>query len=710
MAGKVVEKGLGRRSFRAGLKGSCATVLAALLIAPVYGQVSVEEEPQAADFPQTSLGLDAVNTPVRGADSPLTNTFTLNGATLDFGLTASVTAGAFAGDNRSIEFLGNGIFGFGSTTEAETVNNIGIRRQSGWFVSLRAVDRSRTVETRRRTPVELIGFNLDLTVTGKCVVPGAEPDTFCTYTPGLTVGPEDIDPETLLPFVFRTDSAFGQQIDVATHEALKAEPDVFSRGDPTLEERVGISLQIPNAGTLPDETRINLSSFDREERVRQRLMFSVSKVDQTLKSSDTEATLDRTTRSFVLLDRDEWDKYSIATQLAAWILPGASSSVSSAGGAPRGDISNNLFFAANNVRVPANSFTMFQTGSGRVQHTLTPPRNPDETPTVFFNSFWMGVSPVRDVSRSNGTRFSGLEDRRLIRSAYREGSISSGLGELDDVVGRITIIDDIAREITTLELSNIVDPDIYVQVGIDFTRQRAIEEVLTRQTSRFRYVPHFSFTGNRTDGRSVLRYYAGLIDPAKANFYIGSDYTWLGANGIRFAASAAAYSRPDRDYFSNAAVSVSQTTRLNDSNLLTYGISGRLEIDRVDALTDARGVGTNGDQVEVFGQLQNTVGAFTARARASNLRSGNSTQAISLGAALPVFDGASLTLEGTPYATENSYIQFRTGLSVPISAQAGSPVLRAQYARIKYDFGSDAFGQSQRATENTFLATIQVNF
>ncbi len=417
-----------------------------------------ETPPQAPQLTAPAVDVEELNGLYRGIDRrseaarrdvPLTTRFWLNGRRLDAESRPSASVGLLYGSDRKNEPVANIVIPLNTEVEASAENGVGLRRQTGWYLGLRTVDETRTVEWRRRVPVELIGFDLDVSVTGACLVPGASAGELCTFTPGITLEEEDIDPDTLVPFRFRFDSDFGDQISPETQQALKDSPG-FVRGAADLDERVGISLQIPNAGQVLDESRRSLSDINRKERAVRRPMVTVSRVEQTLRSTDTHASLDHTTRGLVLLKRDEWDAYSIGAQIAAWLLPGMSGALPAGdGGPPQGDISNNLFLAANNLRLPRDGFTMFRTGSGRVTHPETAPRTPDETPVVYYNSIWLGASPIRSVSRTMTSRLRTTGDRNIVESRFRQG----GIGDpFEDITGRITIIDEIANEIVRRQI------------------------------------------------------------------------------------------------------------------------------------------------------------------------------------------------------------------------------------------------------------------
>jgi len=108
---------------------------------------------------------------------------------------------------------------------------------------------------------------------------------------------------------------------------------------------------------------------------------------------------------------------------------------------------------------------------------------------------------------------------------------------------------------------------------LDVTRQDAIRRVTSTETTDYRLVPHLSFSGNRTGGEDVLRYYAGIILSDEANAYIGTDYTLATEDGWNAYARLDLYSAPDLDYRSEAEVRGSRTFTVNPERLITVGAS-----------------------------------------------------------------------------------------------------------------------------------------
>jgi hypothetical protein len=684
---------------------SAAFIVSAFLLTGVANSQAVEQEKNqnavVGSFPD---GIIEELRPQRTDSSSLTTRFSLNGTVFDAGSLASGTLGFQSGEKRNTLPTGEISVPFKVDIESSVIDGVGVRRQLGWYAQLKSFKRESTVQWERETPVTLLGYNLDLTVTGNCVIPNAGTDAsdLCTYTPGISVADTDIDTETLVPNSFRFDADFGSTISQSTSDALRLPG--FQRG--VADEPVGISLRIPNSGDVVDPSRMRQVSADRTESGVNRPILTLSRVDQTVRSSDTRASLDRTVRGLVFLEPKEWDSYTFAAQLAAFVLPKWNGKINSDEGShPRNDISNNLFFASNNLRLPKDSLTMFQTGAGYVKHSSVPVRFAKETPTAFYNSFWLGVSPVRTVRQTVSTALTRVGKRTVISGNYKEGGT---FGSLEDVTGQISIIDILANEIDSFNIGEIVD--VYVQAGLEVTEQPAISKTIQTQVSTFAYVPHLSLSGNRTNGNSVLRYYAGALDPSDSNFYFGADYSYVSDNGVKLSVGAVNYSNPNYDYYSMAEADVSRSFAVGKGDVLAVGLSGKVEFDRPSLIPSLAAVSNGSDRIEMHGSYKADWGALIARAKASGIRKGPLERSVSVGATFPLSDQTQISIQITPYSELDAYVVAGVGLKIPLTSISGSPVFQGQFAKVKYNLGDDAFGQGQSVTENTFQASFQYHF
>lgn len=638
---------------------------------------------------------------------PLTTRFILNGETLDHTSKGSLTLGVTGGTKSSNNPILTGTIGFSKKLTEGINNGIFERHQSGWYLQHKRIDRKREVTVTQRQAVDMVGFKLQFSATGDCRFPGTTPDQLCTYTPGLATVPGKYDPAYFLPTKFAETSQTGDVIDQATYDAMLAPG--WQRGVAGSSTLLGVDFDIPNSGTIASKERAQSNGISRREHISQRSVLSLSKIDQKLYSNDTQASIARTTRGLVLLKNHEWTTEAILMQAAGWFLPKMDAKLNAGSGDPNLNIGNNLFYAANNQWSPRDSFTVFQTGRGYVDHAKRPPRDITETPVSYFNGFWMGYSPVRstEVKTSSWLRTTG--DRETTHGPYfTQGGLTDA--NIDFPNSTITILDDISEQITQIELSNI--NNLFVQSGMELTTQNALAYASTRETSHYSLIPHIAFAGNRTDGTSVLRYYTGALIDDGMNGYVGADYSLATTNGVLLTARAEAYSRPDRDYYSFAEARVIKSTGLKNGHKLSYGIGARKAFDRPGAAIDRFDALSNDSVVDLLGGYKVNNGlSFDVRQRFSDEGNGKSTStSTTFGTSYRVSDRLALNAQITPISTEDAYIRARAGVSWRLGNTDNAGTLQLQVADIKYDYGVDSVGQKLRTSERTFLAAYQLEF
>lgn len=635
---------------------------------------------------------------------PLTTRVPLNGVQLEFGLEGVAGLGALGGPDRDTVPTLDTTFTLDEQIDEAVRGTLFTRRQTGLYFQLRTVDNTRTVTTTKREAVDLSGSRLFLSITGKCLFRNEDPDAYCSYTPGADVGEADVNPDTLLPENFEFDSTFGRVIQRETHEALTAPG--FQRGSAATGEYPGLVVDLPNNGYSFSELRGDRNGISRYENVETRPIATMSHVEQRLYSNSDEATLDRTIRGAVVLKADEWTTEALVAQGLAWVLPSFDARLPETGEAPNLGISNNLFYAANNTRMPEDSFTAYQSGVAWVSHPETPPTSAAETPVAWANTIWLGFSPVRDIAQSTSYRFDRTGTRDIVESEFTQGGTTGQAGEI--IEGQLTIVDNLTDQLSEIDLTSI--DDLFVQSGADVTSEDAIREVTSQEVSDYRYVPHLSFSGNRTSGNSVLRYYTGLIVGDDINAYAGGDVQVNTETGWEAFAGGTFYSDPDRDYFSELSASLSRRVALGAESSLRFGVSGSVELDRpeVDGTVLEPGEGANLVDV-VAGYRRRNLG-YTLRQRFSDVGTDENATSTTLGVNYRVDQRLSLTMEVTPASTEDAYISARAGLAWKLRDAADAPTLRVQWAKIDYDYGNDAIGQPLETSEQTLLASLQMRF
>jgi hypothetical protein len=577
-------------------------------------------------------------------------------------------------------------------------------RQSALVFQLDTMDRQRVVTQRLDERGELLGFRLDFSATGQCILPGSPVDGYCTYTPGIATVPGAVDPDTLTPSAFLISSEFGQVIPEAAHQSLFA-PE-FQRGEDVVSgPLVGVSLDIINSGFASDGSLSSLTGM-RNEETRLRFVPTVARVEQTLATNSVKAAATRSVRAFVLPDKDEIDGAYLALQLAALVLPSANETVEYADGTPNTSISNNVFLSLNNARTPAESYTIFQTGRASVTHSKTLPRSAAETPVAVYNGIWMGMSPARTVRTTQRLQFIPTGDRVSVNDpTFAQGGFGTPFGDLVDA--GITLVDDIDQSITNVNLQNI--DDLFIQFGLDLTRQDAIRRVTTTEISDYRLVPHLSFNGNRTGGETVFRYYAGALFSDETNAYIGTDFTLSTETGWNAYGRIDLYSAPDLDYRSEAELRGSRTFNINPDRQITVGAIGITELDE-NVMGNDDGFSEDSAQVNVFGRWREGPLGFTLNERFTRDGAGEQGQSTTIGVGYSLSERISVSAQVTPWSTEQAYIDAALGVSVQLPEFSGEPVLQAQIARAQYEVGTSSFGGTANISETVLKFGLQMNF
>lgn len=689
------------RSLRLTLSAS-VLALAAAAVQADDKSVLLEGSPGAED----RRPMTAPTAAPSGRVVPLTSRFVLNGETLNYGQGPTLEALSLSGASRDWDLEISGTHPIRQSLHERAGGGLYTREQTGWYVQARTVDRRREVKVTRREAIDIYGFQLDLTVTGGCFFPEAEPGSYCTYTPSVEIDPDSINPDTLIPggFIFGED--VGAEISAETHNALKAEG--FQRGVAGGEEIVGLSLAVPNSGYVASEERSGQNSVERYESVDKRTIGGIYRFNQTLNSNADGASLARTTRGFIFLEGDEWTGKAAAAQLLSWILPSARAPLALTEKAARLSIGNNLFLAANNTRLPEKSLTAYHAGRGYVAHPQKPIRSAADTPSSIFNSFWIGFSPVRDIETTSRTGFVTTGPRE----STLEGGYSFVQGGFDTPLAEgtsIYIVDEISQRISQIELANI--EDLFIQTGIDLTRQDGLALYTSSEKSSYRYVPHLSFSGNLTTGTSVTRYYAGAILDDETNAYVGFDHSYRGQNGLSLLLRGEHYSRPDRDYYSNVEARLSKTVALSKGGKLTFGLGAREQLDRAPSTEESVTLNDNDRTIDLVASYQTAAGhSYALSHRLVQAEDGSDDESTSIGFSYRASDNWSFSSQITPFSNEDAYIAARAGFSWRQASRPNSPVLGVQWASIKYDYGEDQFGNSLRDREDTLLVSYKMQF
>jgi hypothetical protein len=651
-------------------------------------------------------GLEQARLPQTGAVR-LDQRFDLNGVSLAFEVGSYLDLNLSTSEAEDLVLDG----GVGFVREVETEQGLDLSaggqrgniRQSAWVFQLNTMDSHRTVTQRLDERGELIGFRLGLSLTGRCILPGAPVDGYCTYTPGISTDPSLIDPDTLVPAAFVFNSEFGQEIPEAVHRSLFATG--FQRGADVLGgPLVGVDLDVLNAGfaAFPDSPL----SGSRHEDTQRRFVPTAAFIEQTLSTNSVEAAATRTTRAIVLPASDEIDGVYLTMQLASLLLPSVNETVGYVDRTPNASVSNNLFNALSNARVPAGSYTIFETGRADIVHSITPPESAAQTPVARYNGVWMGMSPVRNVRTTQRLQFIQNGDRISVNDpAFEEGGFGPPFSDLVDA--GITLVDEFDQSITSLNLQNV--DDLYVQLGLDLTRQDAIRQFTATERTDYRLVPHLSFSGNRTGGETVLRYYTGFIFSEDVNAYVGADFTLATESGWSAYGRLDLYSEPELDYRSEVEMRGGRTFRISPDRQIAVGAGAIIGLDN-EMFSNRIGFPEDETQADIFGRWQEGDFSFTVNENFTRDGGGDWGQATTLGVGYSPNDRFSVSAQLTPWSTVSSYLEGAIGVNYRMDGLAGSPVLQAQFSRAKYLVGSSSLGETTSVDVNKFSAGLQMRF
>lgn len=656
--------------------------------------------------------------PVRAPSvaAPRASGLTFNGTRLDFDRPFYIDFPVDGGQGRNTVAGGEITYSFGSKAQQQFVfGTVGSRietNQQSWVFQLRAVDRHRTVTRTIEEQGRLLGFNLDLSVTGKCILPSGEntPDDYCTYTPGLATVPGGYDADTLAPTAFQSTTSFGQVIPFEVHESLKEQG--FQRGAAVTDDGlVGLSFDAPNSGFIANDGAAANAVGTRDEQLRRGVVLSLARIDETLQSNSIESAATRTIRAFVLPDADEIGTEFMLMQLATWLLPAASPTVAFTEGNQRTSVSNNISLALSNARIPANSFTMFQTGRAEVLQSTTPPRSAAETPVASYMGVWMGMSAVRAIAQTSRMQFIPTGDRVSVNEpVFLQGGGDTPFQDFVDL--GITLFDQIDQSISQVNFQNI--DDLFVQVGVDVTTQEALRRMTFTENTDYTLVPHLVVSGNRTGGEYVLRYYSGVILGDEHNAYVGADYTLNTESGWNAFARADVYSNPDQDYASQAELRGSRTFTMSPQRQITLGAGAVAALDNVNGPSSSEiglDLAENDMRADFVGRWREGPVDLTIRQRFLQAEGDEDWRdSTTIGFGYAAGNRFSLTAEYTPLSSEDSYIEGLVGMNYRMGSTTNAPVLQAQFARARYDIGATSTGQRLTTTDNIFRAGFQLRF
>ena len=494
---------------------------------------------------------------------PFTTTLPLNGVPVSHLTQWEFYTGTTFGDDINTNFSGGGIFKIdGKIIESLTRDNIYTVDQKDSYLQLQTVRESRQVTVTSNEPQTLLGMQMQMSLTGSCLLGENSNEKQCTYTPGLSTDRNSIDPDFFVPTRIVQTSKMGE---VVTPESLAfMKLPGFQMG--ANGQQVGIDLYFPNTGGIPGNSQGNKIFYDRKEEIENTQLGLYSQVRQIVRANHNKAVIGRTVRGFGLIaDKDNLLLNSVI-QLGNFLLPDVNPQLEGGVKKVNTNINHNLFLAANNVRLPTNSFTFYHAGIGYADSPKPGIKRRSQIPKANFNSVWFGISPVIERRIERIVRYQATGEQRILSQAGGEGGSESNVSLVSVANSERFSTDGLQDFYAQIYLTN------YLQ-DVNFVNgNRFVEDI--------KYYPHISLTGNIMDSLNTYKYYGGLITGKTIKAYIGGDYTRKTSGGLTVSTGAIGYINPDRDYYSQIFGSISQGILLSKKANLVLSSSFNYALDR----------------------------------------------------------------------------------------------------------------------------------
>jgi hypothetical protein len=494
--------------------------------------------------------------------------FPLNGFFLDHTTKFKLNSGYQTGKNSSENLYFNSIFKLdGSVTQSLTKDNIFISDSRGIYLKLKTFNERREVTVTLTQPQTMTGMAMQQTFSGSCGILNnniSDPDSQCSYLPALVTDRNSIDPKTFLPTRIQQLGKIGQEISPENMAVLQ-QPGFQNTG--LKGESFGLDLYWPNIGRFPGNDQSNTTKIERFEDIDTTYSLGLYRTRQIVKTNGEKAVLGRTIYGSGFIINDENFGLNTAVSAIAQILPEVVPELEGTTTEANTNINKNLFIAANNTRLPDNSFVFYYGGIGKIKHRqlngLESKKNGNLTGS--FDSIWIGLSPVTKRTSTTESYILSTGQERAIVKVGGEGGINSNASFVTSNNNQTIASSQLDRFYIQGYLS-LFERDInYIS-----------EQTLIEKTN---YYPHVSITGNQTNNNQVFRYYTGVIFSDKPKFYLGGDYTKI-LGSWRFDLTAINYLNPDQDYFSKVESSLNKSFRLGKNSSLTISSGFRYAWER----------------------------------------------------------------------------------------------------------------------------------
>ncbi len=495
---------------------------------------------------------------------PFSTQFVVNGNKISHLTTTVVNSGYESGNFRTSD-LSFDVYKLIGAKHTQSVTTDRVVRVSSQLEvgGVRSVAQNQDIAVAVAQPQTLLGFRQQISLDGNCLDGSGRT---CTYLPGIKIDDSVIDRNKLQPTGVKITSQFGDVISPAAVAAIR-QPG-FQGG--ATGENYGIDLNLPAVGLVaPPAGTPTVLTGERKETISSGISVNYTRLHQDFATNGRESTLGRTIRSLNYINGDRNQLLNLAVNALGQVLPAFQTGIAPGESGAKIVVNPNLYRAANAVRIPDSSLTVYQSGTGYAASRGSDPRTP---PGASHQALWVGLSPIVEREFGNDFRYITPRDPRVVSRSGGEG-------------GTIPV----AVNLNNFGFNSSGLQNAYGQGYVTvFNRDvsRVDTETIRQRTD---YYPHLSYTGANLTENTLWRYFTGAIVNAgfepkntqNLKAYIGTDYSILNPRGLSFSLGGIGYLNPDPEYSSQLFANANQSIDLgsNPRNNLVVGVNGSYIVD-----------------------------------------------------------------------------------------------------------------------------------
>jgi hypothetical protein len=495
---------------------------------------------------------------------PFSTQFILNGNKLSHLSTSVITTGDEFGSFRNGDFSFDAYKMLGATNIQSVTSDRVVRVRSQLEVAgARSIIQNQDISISVAQPQTLLGFREQISLMGDCLDGSGQT---CTFLPGIKIDKSVIDPQKLQPTGARITSQFSDVISPASVAAIQQSG--FQGG--ANGDEYGIDLYLPAVGVVSSSDSPVLTG-SRQEKFSTGVAIYDARLTQNFATNGRESSLGRTIRSLNYIHGDNNQLVNLGVTALAQVLPEVQSPAIAPGlpGA-RIVVNPNLYRAANAIRIPDNSLTVYQGGTGYAASFGSDPRIP---PAANHQAVWIGLSPVIERSVSQDYHYVTLGEPTIV---------ASGGGEGGTVPVSVTL--------NNFGFNSVGLQNAYAQGYVTVYNQKVDRVDVSTIGQRTDYYPHLSFTGTRLSENTLWRYFTGAIfnigsqsvqTTPDIKAYVGTDYSLVNPRGVSFSVGGVGYVNPDPEHYSQLFANANQAIGLgaNPRNNLVFGVNANYIAD-----------------------------------------------------------------------------------------------------------------------------------